>query len=66
MSKSDVLLGSVGVIFAADCRLFHGWSGEAQRGLWTGGLPWEKDIPGYIKKAEANWPKIKDKAPGDL
>ena len=27
---------------------------------------WEKDIPGYIKKAEANWPKIKDKAPADL
>lgn len=27
---------------------------------------WEKDIPGYIKKAEANWAKIKDKAPGDL
>ena len=27
---------------------------------------WAKDIPGYIKKAEANWPKIKDKAPGDL
>ena len=27
---------------------------------------WEKDIPGYIKKAEANWPKIKDKVPGDL
>jgi hypothetical protein len=29
-------------------------------------MKWEKDIPGYIKKAEANWPKIKDKAPGDL
>lgn len=27
---------------------------------------WEKDIPGNIKKAETNWPRIKDKAPGDL
>jgi YHS domain-containing protein len=27
---------------------------------------WQKDIPGYIKKADANWPDIKDKAPGDL
>jgi len=27
---------------------------------------WEQDIPGYIKKAEINWIKIKDKAPGDL
>jgi len=27
---------------------------------------WEKDIPGYIAKADAIWPKIKDKAPGDL
>jgi YHS domain-containing protein len=26
---------------------------------------WEKDIPGHIKKAEANWSKIKDSAPGD-
>lgn len=27
---------------------------------------WLKDIPGYIKKADANWPKIKDKAPSEL
>ena len=27
---------------------------------------WQKDIPGYIKKADANWSDIKDKAPGDL
>ena len=27
---------------------------------------WQKDIPEYIKKAEANWPNIKDKAPSDL
>ncbi len=27
---------------------------------------WQKDIPGYIKKAERNWSKIKDKAPSDL
>lgn len=27
---------------------------------------WEKDIPGYIKKADANWPSIKDKAASDL
>jgi hypothetical protein len=26
---------------------------------------WEKAIPGYIKKAEVNWPNIKDKAPGE-
>lgn len=27
---------------------------------------WEKDIPAYIKKAEANWSSIRDKAPSDL
>jgi YHS domain-containing protein len=27
---------------------------------------WQKDIPGHIKKANANWSDIKDKAPGDL
>ena len=27
---------------------------------------WLKDVPGYIKKAEANWPKIKDKPASDL
>ncbi|HEO8433282.1 TPA: YHS domain protein [Legionella pneumophila] len=27
---------------------------------------WSKDIQGYIKKADANWPKIKDKASNNL
>ena len=27
---------------------------------------WAEDIPGYIKKADSNWPKIKDKAPSEL
>lgn len=27
---------------------------------------WEKDIPGHIKKADANWSDIEHKAPGDL
>jgi YHS domain-containing protein len=27
---------------------------------------WSKDIPGYIKKADANWEKIKDKDPASL
>lgn len=27
---------------------------------------WEKDVPGHIRKAEANWPKIKDTSPSDL
>ena len=27
---------------------------------------WNKDIPGYIKKADANWKDIKDKAPSAL
>ena len=27
---------------------------------------WLQDVPGYIKKSEANWKKIKDKAPSDL
>jgi len=27
---------------------------------------WQKDVPGHIKKADANWMKIKDKAPSDL
>ena len=27
---------------------------------------WKKDVPGYIKKADVNWMKIKDKAPSEL
>ena len=27
---------------------------------------WNKDIPGYLKKADANWTEIQDKAPSDL
>jgi YHS domain-containing protein len=27
---------------------------------------WEKDLRGYIQKADANWPQIKEKAPADL
>ncbi len=27
---------------------------------------WLQDVPGYIKKSEANWKEIKDKAPADL
>ena len=27
---------------------------------------WEKDIPGYIKKGDANWATMKDKKPSDL
>jgi hypothetical protein len=27
---------------------------------------WAKDIPGYLKKSEANWNDIMDKAPSDL
>jgi YHS domain-containing protein len=27
---------------------------------------WEKNIEGYIKQADANWTKIRDKAPSDL
>ena len=27
---------------------------------------WDKDKPGYIKKAGGNWNAIKDKSPGDL
>jgi YHS domain-containing protein len=27
---------------------------------------WNEDIPGYIKKADVNWPKIMEKAPADL
>ncbi len=27
---------------------------------------WLKDVPGYIKKSEANWKEIKNKAPADL
>ena len=27
---------------------------------------WEQDIPGYLKKSEANWPRIKDKPDSDL
>lgn len=27
---------------------------------------WSKDIPGYIKKADLQWPGIKDKSPDEL
>ena len=27
---------------------------------------WLEDIPGNVSKADGNWPKIKDKAPGEL
>ena len=27
---------------------------------------WLQDVPGYIKKSEAKWKEIKDKAPSDL
>ena len=27
---------------------------------------WNEDVAGYIKKADASWPKIVDKAPGEL
>lgn len=27
---------------------------------------WNKDIPGYIQKADANWSEIKEKSPADL
>ncbi len=27
---------------------------------------WEKDVPGFIRKADGNWKEIKDKAPGAL
>ncbi len=27
---------------------------------------WERDIPGYIKTADANWAETKDQAPSDL
>ena len=27
---------------------------------------WQKDIPGYIEQADANWTDIKDKTPGSL
>lgn len=27
---------------------------------------WLEDVPGYIAKADANWPGIKDKAPKDI
>lgn len=27
---------------------------------------WQKDVPGYIQAADANWLKIKNKAPSDL
>lgn len=27
---------------------------------------WQRDIPGNIKRADGNWPKVKDQAPQDL
>ena len=58
---------AVGKKFVADPEAWKVLNGKLYLNLdKTIQSKWEKDIPGYIKKADANWSNIKDKAPADL
>lgn len=58
---------AIGKKFAIDPEVWKIENGKLYLNLDTGiQKKWAKDIPGYIKKADANWPEIKEKAPSDL
>lgn len=58
---------AVGKKFVADPEVWKIVDGKLYLNLDKGiQSKWDKDIPGYIKKAEGNWKDIKDKAPGAL
>jgi hypothetical protein len=55
---------AIGKKFAIDPEVWKIENGKLYLNLDTGiQKKWAKDIPGYIKKADANWPEIKEKAP---
>jgi YHS domain-containing protein len=58
---------AIGKKFAIDPEVWEIENGKLYLNLDTGiQKKWAKDIPGYIKKADANWMEIKEKAPSDL
>jgi YHS domain-containing protein len=58
---------AIGKKFVADPEVWKVEGGTLYLNLDRGiQAKWEKDIPGYIKKGNANWTDIRDKAPGDL
>lgn len=58
---------SVGKKFSADPEVWEIVDGRLYMNLDPGIYQmWKKDVAGNIKKANANWPKIKDKAPSEL
>lgn len=58
---------SVGAKFDGDPNLWKVVDGKLYLNLDSGiQQAWLKDVPGAIKKAEANWPGIKDKQPSEI
>lgn len=58
---------AVGKKFVADPEVWKIVQGKLYLNLDKGiQQKWDKDIPNYIKKADANWIEIKEKAPSDL
>lgn len=58
---------AVGKKFVADPEVWKVVDGTLYLNLDKGiQEKWQKDIPGHIKKANANWSDIKDKSPGAL
>lgn len=58
---------AVGKKFAADPEVWEIVDGKLYLNLDSGiKKEWRKDISGNIKKADANWKKIKDKSPAEL
>ena len=58
---------AVGKKFVADPEVWKVVEGTLYLNLDKGiQEKWQKDIPGHIKKADANWSEIKDKSPDAL
>lgn len=58
---------SVGKKFSADPEVWEIVDGKLYMNLDPGIYQmWKKDVKGNIKKANANWSKIKDKSPAEL
>ena len=58
---------AVGKKFVADPEVWRIVDGKLYLNLDKGIQgKWEKDVPGYIRKADGNWKEIRDKAPGAL
>ena len=58
---------AVGKKFVADPEVWKIVDGKLYLNLDKGIQgKWEKDIPGYIRKADGNWKEIRDKTPGEL